>query len=258
MDMQMPAGMNAFLSKPIDRVARVNTLQQGLPPVAPDAATARLIPAATSPPEPAPQAEDLPEISGIDLATTVKRLGIPFASLKPMYLRFADGQRKTLDDLKAAVAAGDADAARHHAHAIAGAAGNLGADTIRYAAKALGLAAQERQTNLSELLDAVIEPAHAVMTSIERLRAPAVKADPADDAADAPCDKAAVAKSLAPLAAAVDASDVTGCERAFDALRKLAVPDAMQRMLVSIGERMSEYEYGEAARLIADMRKQLD
>ena len=52
-------------------------------------------------------------------------------------MRFAEGQRPTLDALRDAVAADDGAGAARHAHAIAGAAGNLGAEALREAAKAL-------------------------------------------------------------------------------------------------------------------------
>ena len=47
-----------------------------------------------------------------------------------MLIRFADGQRKTLEDLRAAVRTNDAAGAAGFAHALAGSAGNLGMDSL--------------------------------------------------------------------------------------------------------------------------------
>ena len=61
-------------------------------------------------------------------------------------------------------------AAARHAHAIAGAAGNLGADALRGAAKALEQAGRDGRTDLAGLLAAVEDRAAIVSRSIESLR----------------------------------------------------------------------------------------
>jgi signal transduction histidine kinase/CheY-like chemotaxis protein/HPt (histidine-containing phosphotransfer) domain-containing protein len=246
----LAAGMNAFLAKPIDRLALVKTLRQWLPK------GSEISGRTTDAPGPAEsesnfQAEDLPDLEGVDLAGTIRRLGIPFVALRPMYLRFVDGQRKTLETLRSAVAVGDADATRRHAHAIAGAAGSLGADALRHAAKALELAAKERRSDMVGLLDAVLEQAQKVRGSIERLWPAATRAEypagPTDDARNCP----AIATALRQLAAAVDAADVTGCSESLAALVKIELPPAMARMLSEIQGRIDEYEYDEAGQIIA-------
>ena len=101
---------------------------------------------------------------------TLKRLGLGFATLKKMLLRFADGQGQILDDLRDSVKSGDAAAAARHAHAIAGAAGSLGADALRAAAKALEHAGREGRKDLQALLDELNGHAAKVFRSIETLR----------------------------------------------------------------------------------------
>ena len=54
-----------------------------------------------------PAADAGPGLEGIDVAGTLRRLGIERASLERMLLRFADGQPEILDALRAAVVAGD-------------------------------------------------------------------------------------------------------------------------------------------------------
>src|SRR5262249_27032699 len=126
----LAAGMNDFLAKPIDRAALVKSLRRWLPTqeskpgdeerrIQGEAATSVSVAASLL-------ASSSARLAGINVDETVRRLGIPFESLRPMFIRFADGQRKTLEDLRAAVNTGDCLAARGHAHALAGAAGNLG------------------------------------------------------------------------------------------------------------------------------------
>ena len=71
---------------------------------------------------------DVGAVEGIDVAGSLRRLGLEYETFQRMLVRFADTQGPTLDALRSAVAAGDAAAAARHAHAIAGASGNLGAD----------------------------------------------------------------------------------------------------------------------------------
>jgi len=246
----LAAGMNAFLSKPIDRLALVQTLRQWLPKGS-EKPTSTTAPPGSSEPGPGAPAGVLPDLEDIDLAGTVRRLGIPFETLRPMYLRFADGQLKTLDGLRSAVAAGDADATRREAHAIAGAAANLGADVLRHAAKALELAAREGRADLAALLNPVLEKAHRVIGSIERLRPVAAQTEAPEGPADEACDRPAIAAALQRLAAAVNSADVTGCFEAATALAEIQLPKAMARMLADIQERIDGYEYDEAGQIVA-------
>jgi HPt (histidine-containing phosphotransfer) domain-containing protein len=193
----------------------------------------------------------LPELEGIDLAGTIRRLGIPFVTLGPMYLRFADGQRKMLELLSSAVASGDADATRRYAHGIAGAAANLGADPLRHAAKELERAAKEGRPNRADLLKPLLDEAHKVLSSIERLRPVATlavdTAKPIDDA----CDRLAIVAALQQLAVAVDSADVSGCSEAAAALTRIRLPQRMTCILAEVQERIDGYEYEAAGPIIA-------
>jgi two-component system sensor histidine kinase/response regulator len=145
LDACLEAGMNDYVTKPIERAVLARTLQKWIPSAA----------SAIAEPQSAailPVRSDLP---GIDVEGTIRRLGVPFESLRGMLLRFADGERPTLEALRGAVAAGDAVAASRHAHAIAGAAGNLGAGPLRDAAKALETAGRANDAGLSDLLQVV-------------------------------------------------------------------------------------------------------
>ena len=181
LDACLAAGMNDHVTKPIDRRALVATLRRWLParPAEPSPAVALQVPQhvpaapSTAVASAAPSEEAAPVLEGIDVSGTLRRLGIERASLERMLLRFADGQREILDALRAAVVAGDGAMAARHAHAIAGAAGNLGADGLRAAAKTLEQAGREGRTDLTDLLAVVEERAAVVFASIETLRPPA-------------------------------------------------------------------------------------
>ena len=152
-----PAAMAPAPAEPTPAVA---TLVSPTEPVASSASIA----------SPAAGRESESVLEGIDVNGTLQRLGIDRATLERMLLRFADGQQEVVDALRAAVIAGDGVMAARHAHAIAGASGNLGADGLRSAAKALEQSAREGRTDLSGLLAALEERAAVVFRSIEALR----------------------------------------------------------------------------------------
>jgi CheY-like chemotaxis protein/HPt (histidine-containing phosphotransfer) domain-containing protein len=157
LDACLAAGMNDYVTKPIDRAALVATLRRWLP--------ARPTVAKTDSP-----GDSAPALEGIDISGTMRRLRIERDSLEAMLVRFADGQRSLLDALRAAVVAHDSATAARHAHAIAGASGNLGANALGSAAKALERAGRDGRTDLTDLLAAVEERAAVVFKSIDTLR----------------------------------------------------------------------------------------
>ena len=85
----LAAGMNDFLSKPIDRAALVED-------PAPLAASAGARPGAALLRLDRRRALSgrRARLPGIDVVGAVRRLGLPFETLRPMLLRFADGERR--------------------------------------------------------------------------------------------------------------------------------------------------------------------
>ena len=182
-------------------------------------------------------------LEGVDVSGTLRRLGIERASLERMLLRFADGQREILEALRAAVVAGDSAMAARHAHAIAGASGNLGADALRSAAKALEQAGREGRTDLTDLLAVVEERAAIVLASIETLRPPASRAA---GTADRPFDRAAAGAALDRLAIALDNYDVSSASAALADLDTSGLPAGAADDLERLRRSVDGYDYDEA------------
>ena len=168
LDACLEAGMNDHITKPIERKALLQTLRRWLP-VAEGAFVACFAGRAARWRVP----HHVPTLEGIDVAGSLERLGLELATFQRMLVRFADGQGAVLDALRAAVASGDPAAAARQAHAIAGAAGNLGADALRRAAKALERAGREGSKDLVSLLGEIEASAAVVFGSIDTLRQPA-------------------------------------------------------------------------------------
>jgi two-component system sensor histidine kinase/response regulator len=230
LDACLDAGMNDYVTKPVDRRALVETLR-------------RWLPARGTPAEVAPSTAGSPALEGLDVEATLQRLGVDRASLDRMLVRFADGQHATLEQLAAAVAAGDHDATAKLAHAVAGAAGNLGADGLRAAAKALEQAGRDRRADLAALLTPLQEHARVVLTSIETLRPATVESGTTPGR---PFDPASAAAALDRLARALDDYDVSSASTAVADLASIGLPTWAQHDLSHLRRTIDDYEFAEA------------
>jgi len=264
----LAAGMNDFVSKPVERPALVQSLRRWLRPgdrgqrregrsrVASDRAkdmdADREIPAASSMVMSSSSAPIL--LEGIDVAGAVSRLGLPFERLKYLLLRFADGQQVTLRKLQAAAGAGDVSEARLHAHSLAGAAGNLGADDLRQAAQRLELAAEQGHMDLKELLRQVDERARIVFQSIESLRQEIEPAHPAAEPAMARADQTSMLSLLESLGSALREGDFSGSSEKFRELQSLALPDGFRGSVLRLQALIDAYEYDDAADMVDRIR----
>jgi signal transduction histidine kinase/CheY-like chemotaxis protein/HPt (histidine-containing phosphotransfer) domain-containing protein len=247
LDACLAAGMNDHVTKPIDLKAFVTTLKRWLP---------RCPAAAPGPPAAettgAEGNEAAVTLEGVDVDGTLKRLEINRQSLERMLLVFAEGLHEPMEALREAVAAGDGDAAGRHAHAIAGAAGNLGADALRAAARSLELAARTHEPNLSGLLDAVEQHAAVVLGSIATLK-PEVNRD--GDGHGAPFDAAAARSALDGLTAALHNYDASSAARALADLDAAGVPSWGASDVGRIRQLVDRYSFAEAGEIASRLRQ---
>jgi signal transduction histidine kinase/DNA-binding response OmpR family regulator len=248
LDACLDAGMNDYITKPIDRQALLATLRKWLPKSVDRTASS---PARPQPPEMIGDQSLL--LQGIDVQGALDRLGLEFGSLRKMLIRFADGQGKTLEDLRAAVVGRDRPAAARHAHAIAGAAGNLGADELRAAAKALELMARDGEGDIGQLFEAVDDYARVVFRSIDTLRTGG--AAPAAVAVAAPFDPSSINEALKRLSAALSGFDLSIANEALTELTA-AGPSPIAAEIAKVRELVENYEFDSAGAVVTGLLQQ--
>jgi HPt (histidine-containing phosphotransfer) domain-containing protein len=182
----------------------------------------------------------------------LRRLGLEYETLKRMLVRFADTQGPTLDALRSAVAAGDGATAARHAHAIAGSSGNLGADALRAAAKAIERTGNEGKDGLAPLLAELERRAAVVFRSIDQLRGTSQLAAAGAGQLALSGDARAV---LERLQAALGDFDVTAASSGLADLDRVWTPDNGSD-LVRLHNHVDGYEYEEAQVLVSRLLEQ--
>ncbi|WP_309678577.1 response regulator [Polaromonas sp.] len=160
----LEAGMNDFLSKPIDPDGLWSMLLKWLRP---HATPVPLQPKATPLP---PTSADLPEgISGLDLRTGLARM----MGKKPLYLsmlrKYVAGQKASVQTIRSALDAHDWATAQRVAHTLKGVSGTIGATEIPGHADAVEHAIRERcpQAEIELALGALERPLAALLGELE-------------------------------------------------------------------------------------------
>jgi PAS domain S-box-containing protein len=247
LDECLDAGMNDHVTKPIDRKALLQTLRRWLPSRAKSSDNAPASPSVQG-------TNDRPALDGIDVAGSLERLGLEFESFRRMLIKFADSKGATFDPLRAAVAAGDADAVARHAHTIAGASGNLGADALRAAAKALERAGRDGETDLALLHQELETRAAVVFHSIDTLRGAIAPDRREPESLFVP---AAARGALTRLQAALGDFDLSGATSALAELESVDLSGAANA-LSRLRQHVDGYEYDEARAIASQLLVQID
>jgi two-component system, sensor histidine kinase and response regulator len=122
----LEAGMNDLVAKPIDVAQLFRTLLRWISPREP-AKTDKQDRVSTAP---LADTVAVPAIPGVDTKVALRRTGGNQKRYEFMLQRFADSQSNCPDEIRAAIAAHDAETAIRLAHSLKGVAANLGADAV--------------------------------------------------------------------------------------------------------------------------------
>lgn len=144
------AGMNDYISKPVNPEHLFTVLSRWLTPRTPDTNSQTTI---TTPPS-APQAPTKPKVEihfpaslpGVDIQSGLQRLNDNKKLYRDLLMSFAQDYTTIVNDIKIILDNDDLDKAKKIAHTLKGVAGNLSADEIYHAAKKLELGISQKTT----------------------------------------------------------------------------------------------------------------
>jgi two-component system, sensor histidine kinase and response regulator len=170
----LDAGMNDFLTKPIDPDSLWSMLLKWIkPPTATPAAPAATpgVPDATAAPAQSPPASsELPEsISGLDTRTGLARMMGKKKLYVTMLRKYVAGQKTCPKAIRDALIAGDWATAQRAAHTLKGVSGNIGATDIPGYADAVEHALREQRplAEVEQVLSQLEPPLTALINAIE-------------------------------------------------------------------------------------------
>ncbi len=158
-------GMNDFVSKPINTEELFDKIAQLTAPTL----NGSRIPSATRKSS-HQKAETLPVLEGIDVESTVIRLGGNLKLYKRLLRKFHMRQRNAVEEIQNALDKNDFESAGIITHTLKGAAGNLGAQAVYFAASNLEQELKTRKKkNVAPLLDELKPALVKVFDSITTL-----------------------------------------------------------------------------------------
>jgi len=133
----LDAGLDDYLSKPINMTRLAAILLRWLKPPTSAPALANTLAPITNPPDQATVALPPQALEAIDMPAALARLGNNRALYWKVLGMFQSGHAQDIEKLRAALRQPDLELARRLAHDLKGLAGTLGADELRAAAKEL-------------------------------------------------------------------------------------------------------------------------
>ena len=235
----LEAGMNDHIGKPIDPAQMLATLAKWVVP-------ARISPveitqnrAATEP------TEKLPQLPGVSVAKGVRRLSGSVSAYYSILEKFLTGQKNTLPELRAALAAQDWASSERLAHTLMGLLGTLGAEILQNKAAELDKAIRSKAVDPIEAhlsaLDAELCPLFEAIAETLKLRAAASDCKPA--ALCGEIDRTELASLIDKAKLQLEQFD-TSVEETVQRLRKLVGSDAaMNQAMDAIERPIGVYDY---------------
>lgn len=151
----LAAGMNDYISKPIDPDMMLVTLARWIVPAHP-----AIVPVMDERQE----TEGLPELNGVKVAEGVRRMGGSLAIYCAVLEKFRSNQVRVVSEISESLGAGDRERSERLAHTLKGVAGTLGAEGVQQQAGQIETAIREGQE--AAKIELLLRPLKAILDSL--------------------------------------------------------------------------------------------
>lgn len=238
----LAAGMDDYISKPIERLQLISTMDKWIHP------DKIACPVSFRKPE-APEAEidSTPVLRGIDIREGMERQGLSWTIFEKMLTAFPQGQQDTFDQLEAAVHNNDMNAIRLHAHSFVGAAGTISAHELVSAARELEIAARDNLTgDIPRLFDSVANIFQQVCSAISTLPGPASETI-SSPGSSLPVDD--ILDRLNRLEECLRTSDPVGSSDIMKQLSSFNLPPVIAPDITVLEQKINNFDFNGAAEI---------
>ncbi|MBF0462889.1 MAG: response regulator [Magnetococcales bacterium] len=242
----LAAGMNDYITKPIDLLQLFRVLQQWINPQGNPVNISALLTQAAEREQDRSTLGDLP---GIQVQTALTALGTTVEFYQQMWRDFVQDHHQDAEAIRIALfVTNDPATGRCLAHAIKGIAGNLGARAVYTAAHDLEHAiAEDRREAWPQLLNTLAQALAEVLQSVAFLgQAPGTDAPTTPDEPDLlPVDQEAVARHVATMLHWLRKGSVEAIE-SLEPLRQLLADTSVQAELSKLERAIDQFAFDTA------------
>ena len=187
------------------------------------------------------------ELGGINVAEGLQRVGGNDSLFRKLLFKFRDGQLDTVNQIRAALTAGDRELVMRLAHTLKGVAGNIGATQLEKQAGMLETALKEQRSDVPMLLDDLgrsLERAVDAINAIDARQAErrAIVGRASDDLAP---DLALIEPKLKELQSRIDDND-TAAGDCVEELSAMLSGDHYREILRTLEKSIAAYDFDAA------------
>ncbi|MBF0098292.1 MAG: response regulator [Magnetococcales bacterium] len=251
----LAAGMNDYLSKPIDVDLLISTLVRHLHPQGSTLAKT----ADTKPPT--GTLPNLPNLEGFAVARALARLGGNLALYSNLMHKFVAQHTEVIQHIQHAWQQQQRDEAMRHAHTLKGLAGNLGALALEEASLQLEnhlKTAPLEQPLATDTLQTTLEAALAQMRIALTTLPPMTPFAGATASAHDPQDQQRLVQALRRLEPLVQERKPRPCQAILEEIRALHWPPALADLLQPMTQMIQKYRLKEALPLLQEALQRLE